>query len=61
MLQGVQFLFFPIFLFFEPVPIFSYFYTKTSYLSYFLPGEAKICNEIENGIIVVWVFESDLS
>ena len=36
-------------LFFEPIPIFSYFLTKTSY---FLAGEAKICNKIENGIIV---------
>ena len=40
------------FLFFEPIPIFSYFLTKTSYFSYFLAGEAKICNKIENGIIV---------
>ena len=31
------------FLFFEPIPIFSYFLTKTSYFSYFLAGEAKIC------------------
>ena len=38
------------FLFFEPIPIFSYFLTKTSYFSYFLAGEAKICNKIENGI-----------
>ena len=45
------------FLFFEPIPIFSYFKTKTSYFSYFLAGEAKICNKIENGIIVVCVFE----
>ena len=44
------------FLFFEPIPIFSYFKTKTSYFSYFLAGEAKICNKIENGIIVVCVF-----
>ena len=38
------------FLFFWPIPIFSYFKTKTSYFSYFLAGEAKICNKIENGI-----------
>ena len=56
-LQGVQFLFFPIF---EPLPIF-YFLTETSYFSYFLAGEAKICNKIENGIIVVYVLERDLS
>ena len=37
-----------------PVPIFSYFLTKTSY---FLAGEAKICSKIVNGIIVVCVFE----
>ena len=50
------------FLFFEPVPIFSYFLTKTSYFSYFLACEAKICSEIENGIIiVVCVLEWDLS
>ena len=49
------------FLFFEPIPIFSYFLTKTSYFSYFLAGEAKICNKIENGIIVVCVFEWNLS
>ena len=54
MYQGVQFLFFPI-------PIFSYFETKTSYFFYFLAGEAKICNKIENGIIVVCVFEWNLS
>ena len=42
--QGVQFLFF------EPIPIFSYFLTKTSYFSYFLAGEAKICNKIETGM-----------
>ena len=51
MYQGVQFLFF------EAIPIFSYFETKTSYFFYFLAGEAKICNKIENGIIVVCVFE----
>ena len=45
------------FLFFEPLPIFSYFLTKTSYFSYFLAGEANICNKIENGIIVVYVLE----
>ena len=39
------------FLFFEPIPIFSYF----------LACEAKICNKIENGIIVVCVLEWDLS
>ena len=48
------------FLFFEPVPIFSYFLTKTSYFSYFLACEAKICSKIENGIIVVCVLEWDL-
>ena len=45
------------FLFFEPLPIFSYFLTKTSYFSYFLAGEANICNKIENGIIVVYVLD----
>ena len=45
--QGVQFLFFPIF---APIPILSYFLTKTSYFSYFLAGEAKICNKIETGM-----------
>ena len=38
-------------------PIFSIFKTKTSYFSYFLAGEAKICNKIENGIIDVCVLE----
>ena len=33
------------FLFFKAIPIFSYF----------LAGEAKICNRIENGVIVVCV------
>ena len=46
--QGVQFLFFL---------IFCYFLTKTSYFSYFLACEAKICNRIENVIIVVCVLE----
>ena len=32
-----------------------YFLTKTSYFSYFLACEAKICSKIENGIIVVCV------
>ena len=41
------------FLFFEPILIFSYFLTKTSYFSCFLAREAKICNKIENEIIVV--------
>ena len=45
------------FLFFEPIPIFSYFLTKISYFSYFLACEAKICNKIEYGIIVVFVLE----
>ena len=44
-------------LFLEPIPIFSYFLTKTSYFSYFLACEAKICNKIENEIIVVCVLE----
>ena len=39
-----------LFIFFEPIPIFSYFKTKTSYFFYFLAGEAKICNKIRNGI-----------
>ena len=52
-MQGVQFLFF---LFFEPIPIFSYFLTKTSYFSNFLAGEARICDKIENRIIGVCVF-----
>ena len=56
--QSVQFLFF---LVFEPISIFSYFYTtKSSYFSYFLAGEAKICKKIGNGIIVVCVLEWDL-
>ena len=38
------------FLFFERIPIFSYF----------LACEAKICNKIENEIIVVCVLEWDL-
>ena len=47
------------FLFFKPIPIFSYFKAKTSYFScfFFLAGEAKICNKIENGITVVCVLE----
>ena len=38
------------FLFFDLIPIFSYFKTKTSYFSYCLDDEATICNKIENGI-----------
>ena len=53
--------FFYFFLFYEPIPIFSYFLTKTSYFSYFFACETKICNKIENGIIVVCVLEWDLS
>ena len=45
------------FLFFEPIPIFVYFLTKISCFSYFLACEAKICNQIEYGIIVVFVLE----
>ena len=48
MYQGVQFLFF------EAVPILK---LKPPIFSIFLAGEAKICNKIENGIIVVCVFE----
>ena len=50
-----------------PVPIFSYFLSlflfspifklKPPIFPIFLAGEAKICNKIENGIIVVCVFE----
>ena len=53
-----------------PVPIFSYFsyflslflfspiFTlKPPIFPIFLAGEAKICNKIENGIIVVFVLE----
>ena len=42
--QGVQILFF------EHVPIFSYF-------SYFLAGEAKICIKIEHGIFSCMYFK----
>ena len=48
-------------LFFEHIPIFSYFKTKSSYFSCFLAGEAKICNKIENGIIVLCSLEWDWS
>ena len=54
-----------------PVPIFSYFLIlflfspilklKPLIFPIFLAGEAKICNKIENGIIVVCVFECNLS
>ena len=47
-------IFFPIFWAYS---YFSSFKTKTSYFSYFLAGEAKICNKIENGIIDVCVLE----
>ena len=50
-----------------PVPIFSYFLSlflfspifklKPPIFRIFLAGETKICNKIENGIIVVCVFE----
>ena len=53
--QGVQLLFFPIFLslfLFSPILL-----TKTSYFFYFLACEAKICNKIEYGIIVIFVLE----
>ena len=50
-----------------PVPIFPYFLSlflfspifklKPPIFPIFLAGEAKICNKIENGIIVVCVFE----
>ena len=43
-MQGAQFLFF---LFFEPIPIFSYFLTKTSYFSNFLAGEAKFVTKLK--------------
>ena len=56
--QSVQFLFFPSFWAYF---YFSYFYiTKSSYFSYFLAGEAKICKKIGNGITVVCVLEWDL-
>ena len=35
----------------------SSFRVSSSYFSYVLAGEAKICNRIENGIKVVFVFE----
>ena len=41
------------FLFFEPIPIFSYFKTKTSYFSYFLAGEAKIVTKLKLEFLVV--------
>ena len=41
------------FLFFEPIPIFSYFKTKTSYFSYFLAGEAKIVTKLKMEFFVV--------
>ena len=50
-----------------PVPSFSYFLSlflfspifklKPPIFPIFLAGEGKICNKIENGIIVVCVFE----
>ena len=57
-LQGVQFLFFPIFSYFLSLLLFSpIFKLKPPIFPIFLAGEAKICNKIENGIIVVCVFE----
>ena len=51
--QGVHFLFFP---FLEPIPIFSYFKTKTSYFSYFLAVEVKIVTKLKVEFLVVCVF-----
>ena len=41
------------FLFFEPIPIFSYFKTKTSCFSHFLAGEAKIVTKLKIEFLVV--------
>ena len=41
------------FLFFEPIPILSYFKTKASYFSYFLAGEAKIVTKLKMEFLVV--------
>ena len=49
--SGCPFPFF--FLFFEPIPILSYFKTKTSYFSYFLAGEAKIVTKLKMEFLVV--------
>ena len=38
----------------------SSFRVSSSYFSYVLAGEAKICNRIENGIKVVCVFLSEI-
>ena len=48
-----------------PVPIFSYFFLTYSYFVLFffsilLAGEAKICNKIENGIIVICFPQSEI-
>ena len=65
---------FPIFFYFLSLFLFSpIFLTKTSYFSYFLAGEAKICNKIKNYIcmcfwvrfiiklVVFWLWCSNIS
>ena len=60
--QGVQFQFFPIFPVFLRLFLFSpIFKLKPPIFPIFLAGETKICNKIENEIIVVCVLERDLS
>ena len=57
-LQGVQFLFFPLFSYFLNLFLFSPILNlKPPIFPIFLAGEAKICNKIEKGIIFVCVFE----
>ena len=56
--QSVQFLLFPSFWAYFYFPLFLHYKKLPFFL--FLAGEAKICNKIENGIIVVCVLEWDL-
>lgn len=46
-----------LFLFFEHIPIFSYFLDETSYFSYLLAGKAKMHYKIKNGIIPLYALE----
>ena len=56
--QGVQFLFFPFFLYFLSLFLFSpILKLKPPIFPIVLASEAKICNKIEHRIIVVCVFE----
>jgi len=48
------------FLFFEHIPIFSYFLDKISYFSYFLACKAKMWYKIKNEIILLCALEIDL-